>query len=64
MDTCKVDGAEATVMVMVCAWCRRAAAAGRWKPLEAEAGTRHVVTHGICPACFAEHAPGAAYPSP
>ena len=25
-------------------------------------GQRHFTTHGICPACFQEHAPGARYP--
>jgi len=62
MDTYNVDGAEAVLMVTVCAWCGRRAAAGRWNRLEADAGTPHIVTHGICPACFAEHVPGGAYP--
>jgi hypothetical protein len=62
MDTYNVDGAEAVLMVTVCAWCGRRAAAERWNRLEADAGTPHIVTHGICPACLAEHVPGAAYP--
>jgi hypothetical protein len=53
--------------ISVCAWCGRRAMHGMWDDLEVvvhtfTTGHRHLVTHTICPACFAEQAPGTPYP--
>jgi len=53
--------------VTVCAWCGSRSIAGMWDELDVVlhmfiTGRRHLVTHGICPTCFAQNAPGTPYP--
>jgi hypothetical protein len=55
--------------VTVCAWCGSRSIEGTWDdpdvvPHAFVAGRRHFITHGICPRCFEERAPGTAYPKP
>jgi hypothetical protein len=53
-----------------CAWCGRILIDGEWtgvrdlsgRALDVEAHSSQ--THGICPDCFAELAPGVPYPRP
>ncbi len=55
--------------VIVCAWCRRISIAGEWREAIDEPDLLDsldddaLVSHGICPACFGQHAPGIAYPA-
>jgi len=62
MAACKSTGAEAAHVVKVCAWCGGRGTADRCRALEGEGGLPHLITHGICATCFAEHAPGVPYP--
>ncbi len=53
--------------VTVCAWCEHRSIEGIWDELDVVlhtfiTGGRHFVTHGICPTCFAQCAPGTPYP--
>jgi hypothetical protein len=55
--------------VTVCAWCGSRSIAGIWDELDVVlhtflTGRRHFVTHGICPTCFEQNAPGTPYPEP
>jgi hypothetical protein len=54
--------------VTVCAWCGQRSIEGMWDELDVTlhalvTGQRHFVTHGICPRCFGENAPGTEYPA-
>jgi hypothetical protein len=50
----------------VCAWCGRVSVGARWHRPQADELPRRLrtpaATHGICPDCFAELAPGTSYP--
>jgi len=51
--------------VVECAWCERRAIHGVWDDLEIQVmplTEQHMVTHGICPDCFQDRAPGISYP--
>jgi len=55
--------------VTVCAWCGSRSIEGIWDELDVVlqtfiTGRRHLVTHGICPTCFDQCAPGTPYPEP
>jgi hypothetical protein len=48
-------------LLSVCAWCRKINDEGSWIPVEQYLARRHrsALSHGICPSCFALHAPPA-----
>ena len=53
--------------VTVCAWCGNRSVEGVWDELDVVlqtfiTGRRHFITHGICPTCFDQRAPGTRYP--
>jgi hypothetical protein len=54
--------------VTVCAWCGTHAIEGSWDDLDVLlhilSGRRHFTSHGICPTCFEQSAPGTPYPKP
>jgi hypothetical protein len=58
--------ASRATLVTFCAWCGRLRVAGRWlgKPRTGDfvAHVKRETTTGICPACFADFAPGRRYP--
>ncbi len=55
-------------VVTRCAWCGRVARGDAWRHAGtadlaiAELEAHALVTHGICPTCFAQFAPGREYP--
>jgi hypothetical protein len=57
---------RATHLVTFCAWCGRVRVGGRWlgKPRTGDfvAHVKRQTTTGVCPACFADLAPGRRYP--
>jgi hypothetical protein len=54
----------AAVKIVVCAWCKRTGTTDGWPTGHLDPpSSPEAVSHGICPACFAEHAPDITYPS-
>jgi hypothetical protein len=51
---------DASAVVVSCAWCARVLTALGWR----HANLTGAETHGICPSCFADAAPGVPYPGP
>jgi hypothetical protein len=54
--------------ISVCAWCGKQAMHGLWDDGDVTlhgfvTGRRQLVSHSICPSCFAEHAPNTPYPT-
>lgn len=54
--------------VTVCAWCDGRAIEGMWDDFDVVlhsfmTGERHLITHTICPTCFAKQVPGTHYPA-
>ncbi len=58
LSSIRVEALETSALVVRCAWCASVLTALGW----GHATVTGPATHGICPSCFADAAPGVSYP--